>query len=403
MNPLDAVANFAYGVVTVAPSPADSGTSLSMATADADLFPDPSTQAYNIVVFPSNAAPISTNAEIVRVTAKGSPSGGNVAFTITREQESTTARTIVVGDRVALMPTAKTITDIGNSLTLLQGQSEGVLINGKLSVSVASNNLTVAIKTLAGNDPSASDPVYVRIVDTVHVLTAALSVTKNAGTNWCALGDAKIATNEVDLFAYIGYNATDGVVLGFSRICHALKYGDFSTTSTNDRYAAISTISNATSTDKYRVIGRFNAVLSATASFNWSIPATQIVISRPIFETRRLTYTNVYTGWASVTGTVYYQIVGSRCHLFTTEAIGGTSNATTKTMKLPISIGITGTDFSWVGAFIQDNTSWQQYPGHVRIENGSPDVVKVGKTVHLSAWTASGTATFGLMGFMYPL
>lgn len=34
------------------------------------------------------------------------------------------------------------------------------LINGKLVVSVASNVLTVAVKTAAGNDPSAADPVY---------------------------------------------------------------------------------------------------------------------------------------------------------------------------------------------------------------------------------------------------
>lgn len=280
---------------------------------------------------------------------------------------------------------------------------EGFLINGKLSVSVTSSNLTVAIKGLDGNDPSSSNKVYVRIGNTVHTLTAALSVTKNAGTNWMALGDAKIATNEVDLFVYLGYNATDGVVIGFSRICHAIKYSDFSATSTNDRYAAISTITNAASTDEYTVIGRFNAILSASASFNWSIPATAVVINRPIYETRRLTYTNAYTGWVSVTGTVYYQIVGSRCLLFTTESVGGTSNATTKTMRLPISIGVTGIDFSWVGAFIQDNTSWQQYPGHIRIEIGATDTVKIGKTVHLSAWTASGTATFGLMGFYFPL
>ena len=34
------------------------------------------------------------------------------------------------------------------------------MLNGQLAVSVASSALTVAVKTLAGNDPSASDPVY---------------------------------------------------------------------------------------------------------------------------------------------------------------------------------------------------------------------------------------------------
>jgi hypothetical protein len=38
---------------------------------------------------------------------------------------------------------------------------EGFLINGKIAVSVAANDLTVAIKGLDGNDPSASNPVYI--------------------------------------------------------------------------------------------------------------------------------------------------------------------------------------------------------------------------------------------------
>jgi hypothetical protein len=36
-----------------------------------------------------------------------------------------------------------------------------LIINGTFVVSVGSNNLTVALKTLAGNDPSTADPVTV--------------------------------------------------------------------------------------------------------------------------------------------------------------------------------------------------------------------------------------------------
>jgi hypothetical protein len=52
--------------------------------------------------------------------------------------------------------------------------------NGKISVTVAADNLTVAIKTLAGTDPSLSTPVYIRIGDTIRTITSALSVTVNA-------------------------------------------------------------------------------------------------------------------------------------------------------------------------------------------------------------------------------
>ena len=49
--------------------------------------------------------------------------------------------------------------------------------NGKIVPSVASDNLTVALKTHAGTDPSATDPVYVMIGGVVRTITSALSAT----------------------------------------------------------------------------------------------------------------------------------------------------------------------------------------------------------------------------------
>lgn len=168
---------------------------------------------------------------------------------------------------------------------------QGFMINGKIDVTVASNNITVAIKTLAGTDPTTSDVVFVRIDDTIHSITSALSVTKNAGTNWFNSGSSELATQEIDYFVYLGYNATDGVVIGFSRIPGANKYGDFSATTTNEKYAAISTITTAASTDYYEVVGRFAATLSAGAGYTWSVPTftASNLIQRPIYETRWLT------------------------------------------------------------------------------------------------------------------
>lgn len=199
------------------------------------------------------------------------------------------------------------ISDIANLIGLnlpVKFCPQGSMINGKITTTVSSNNLTVAIKTLAGNDPTATDPVYVRIGNSIRTITAALSVTKNAGTNWFGSGGSMFATFEIDYFVYLGYNTTDGVVLGFARIPFARTYGDFNTTSTNEYYAAISTITNAASTDEYEVIGRFNAILSATASFNWSIPGTSIIINRPIFNTRALTYTPTFSGTLGSGGTL---------------------------------------------------------------------------------------------------
>ena len=220
---------------------------------------------------------------------------------------------------------------------------QGFLQNGKIVVSVSGNNLTLALKTLAGVDPSATDTVYLRIGNTVQSVTAALSVTKNAGTNWCDAGSSELATQEVDYFVYLGYNATDGVVLGFSRIPWATQYGDFSTTTTNDAYAGISTITNAVSSDYYENVGRFAATLSAGAGYTWTVPTFTPLnqAQSPVYETRWLTWTPVHTGFSSgPTGfTTKYKIRGMKGSgemlAFMEGTTGGTSNATTWTMTVP--------------------------------------------------------------------
>lgn len=103
----DAHKNFAYSTIATAPSPAASGTSLVVAAGEGTLFP---TAPFNATIWPAGAQPLATNAEIVRVTNVTTDT-----FTITRTQEGTSARTIVVGDQIAASITAKTFTDVENS------------------------------------------------------------------------------------------------------------------------------------------------------------------------------------------------------------------------------------------------------------------------------------------------
>ena len=100
----DAHKNFAYSTVATAPSPASSGTSLVVASGDGSKFP---AVPFNATVWPASSQPTTANAEIVRVTNVSTDT-----FTITRTQESTSARTIVVGDQIAATITAKTLTDV---------------------------------------------------------------------------------------------------------------------------------------------------------------------------------------------------------------------------------------------------------------------------------------------------
>ena len=223
---------------------------------------------------------------------------------------------------------------------------QGFLINGKIVPSVASNDLTVAIKGIDGNDPSASNPVYCRIGDTVRKISAALSVTKLEATNWFNAGGAELATKEIDYFVYLGYNATDGVVVGFARIPYVCQYDGFSATSTNEKYCAISTITNAAAGDYYEVIGRFAATLSAGAGYTWTVPTftTVNLIQRPIYETRWLTWVPAYSASGSMTYTsvtasiAQYKVTDGKCFIQhrSTGTTGGTANTELR-FSLPFS------------------------------------------------------------------
>lgn len=85
--------NFSYSTVATAPSPATSGTSLVVAAADGAKFPAVPFQA---TIYPAGAVPLTTNAEVVTVTAISTDT-----LTITRAQESSSARTVIVGDQIA--------------------------------------------------------------------------------------------------------------------------------------------------------------------------------------------------------------------------------------------------------------------------------------------------------------
>lgn len=165
----------------------------------------------------------------------------------------------------------------------------------QLVTSISSNDLVVALKNLDGDDFSTGSPLEIRLADTKQTISAALSVTKADATNWANLGGAELATQHVDLFAYLilETGASAGVKLGWSRIPYGTTVDDFSSTTTDKKYLAGPT--NYNSTDKVQNIGRFNAILSAGAGYTWSLPATSVIINEPCFTTRWLTWSPVHS------------------------------------------------------------------------------------------------------------
>lgn len=273
------------------------------------------------------------------------------------------------------------------------GNETSGLINGKIVPSVNSNNLTVAIKTYGDTDPSTSNPVGIYIGGGLRWITSALSVTANAGTNWFNSGSAELATQAIDYFVYLGFNATDGVTIGFSRIPYVNIYSQFNTTNTNEKYARISTITNAAAGDNYVNIGRFAATLSTGAGFTWTVPTytADNLIQRPIYETRYLTFNTVTSSggamtYSSVTSIKEYKIDKNIAYynIRETGTTGGTASLELR-FNLPL-INNKATNQIAIG------TSWQ---GGI---NGRAELVlsPTNRTVLLYRGSDAGVINWGI-------
>lgn len=256
-------------------------------------------------------------------------------------------------------------------------------------ITVAGSDLTVALKHIDGTNPSTSVPVRVRVGPTERVLTSALSVTANDGTNWCNAGDAAFATKDVGYFIYLGFNITDGVTIGFSRIPGANKYGDFSATTTNERFCKINDITSAGAADVYSNQGYFEAKLSAAAGYDWSLTAGFPIFYTPTHSTRWLDYSPTPTGYSGTpTVTCRYKIDYRTAHV--SVYVTGTSDTVNKTVPLPLSASgdIPFRQFHF--ARIADNSV--SALGTCDIEASDTDA-EFFPDETTGAWTNTGTAT----------
>ncbi len=163
---MDAHPNFVYSTVATAPSPATSGTSLVVASGDGALFAG---QPFNAVIWPTGVQPLSTNAEIVRVTGRSTDT-----LTITRAQESTAARTVVVGDQIAVVASQKVFTDIETAVAACYtpGGTDVAIADGGTGASTAA----AALANLGGG-PGVAHIRKVGLYYSVHASTGDATLT----------------------------------------------------------------------------------------------------------------------------------------------------------------------------------------------------------------------------------
>ena len=129
--------------ISVAPSPATSGTSLGVTDANAAYLPD--TYPFWAVLVPVNAAPTRANSEIVKVTA-GSSSGGTTTYTIVRAQGTpvTTAKTVTTSFDIY---DANSTEALGTVLSIVENETPGGSINSSnTSFTSAASMVTGSLK-----------------------------------------------------------------------------------------------------------------------------------------------------------------------------------------------------------------------------------------------------------------
>ena len=166
-------ANLATSLVATAPSPATSGTSLTVDSGEGTWFPSASFYA---TAHPANEIPDKDTAEIVLVTAKTTDT-----FTITRAQKGTTAKSIAVGWRIS---NSVYVEDFDEKVTgpASAADQEVVRYGGTTGKLVESSGVKI------GDDSSIYDVEYIVVngdgfgsggvqVDTIGEKTTAAGVT----------------------------------------------------------------------------------------------------------------------------------------------------------------------------------------------------------------------------------
>jgi len=127
-------------ISTLASGITNSATSITVASGDGSKFPSLTGSEY----FRATLIDASNNLEIVKVTARSSD-----VLTVTRAQESTTARAFSSGDRIELRITAQSLLDAATTLTSLVADldlnSNNIIGTGAIS---CSGDLTIDTSTL---------------------------------------------------------------------------------------------------------------------------------------------------------------------------------------------------------------------------------------------------------------
>lgn len=154
--------NLAVSLVATAPSPATSGATLVVTAGQGGRF----AAGMPVMICPVGVTPDPSNAEIARCTGVATDT-----LTLTRAQEGTSARTVVVGDQIIGAITAKTFTDIESvvlSPTAAKTANYTAAAGELVPCDISSGSFTVTLPTA----PADKTQICIEVVNRVTTLTS---------------------------------------------------------------------------------------------------------------------------------------------------------------------------------------------------------------------------------------
>ena len=205
---VDALKNFAYSTVATAPSPATSGTTLTVQSGDGAKF---SAAPFDLTLYPVGQLPLIGNAEIVRCTNVSTDT-----LTITRHQYGTTAQSVAVGWAVDNAVTANLLSQL---LPLTGGAMTGAIAMGANKITgVANGSAAQDVAAfgqipvpangygITGNTGSTPTPAV-----GLTIVSAAQSGNQNLTTSFANFCNISLPAGTYIIFAIVSVSTAAGV------------------------------------------------------------------------------------------------------------------------------------------------------------------------------------------------
>jgi hypothetical protein len=232
---------------------------------------------------------------------------------------------------------ATPISDDSITAALLADSAIGfTMINGTLTASVSANALTVAIKTKAGTDPSATDPVLVvfrnaTITDGTYSVISVIAATSLTVSSGSTLGTVSAQAARLAIVLLNNAGTGELAINNLSGGVSLDETGVISTTAEGGAGAADSSTviysTTARSNVAYRVVGIID-ITEATAG-TWASAPTKV----SLVDGQALAMSSIGFGqtWQNVTGsravnTTYYNTTGRPIMAIITAEVGSSIN-----------------------------------------------------------------------------